>query len=244
MSNNQSATLKFVAGSSNAIALAQAVAAAGALALNGAIGSGAFDAPRRIVINSSSAGDSGLVFTVVGVNRSGAPITEKITGVAAVPGTVSAFDYASVASITSSGAATGNISAGTSNATTIGSSEWMPLNTQITPMQMAIWVTVASANPSTYTIEFTPDDPNVMPYPGGIAQVAGSGAPGTYPQTGQGSIAPQSFIPPGVWADTTLVAKAANGHVVINDCPMFWRLTINAGTTAVTAQGIQAGVRN
>lgn len=254
MANPAVATLIFTAGVANGVCLAQAPAAAGAFTLNGSLviaGVAIFDAPRRVAL-ASTGNEAATIFTITGTARpstgaatgSGPVITEALT----IPnGTIALTqqDFATVTAVATNAIAVGNITVGTSSATTIGSSVWIPLNIHITPMQTEIFVTVAAANPDTYTIEYTPDDPNVMTPPGGTAQVAGSGRPAaTVPYPGSGSTEINSFSPPQAWADTTLVAKNASARSIYNGTAFAWRLTINSGTTAATAQGIQAGIRN
>lgn len=99
------------------LATAQAVAGAGALTLNGALISGgtftSSDYARQIGILSAG-NDAGITFTIVGTDADGKALTEVVTGSAAAPGTAESAGYFfTVASITASGAAAGNVSAGT-----------------------------------------------------------------------------------------------------------------------------------
>lgn len=103
------------------LAEAQAVAGAGALTLNGALiedgiytadGSGKTIYARRIGILSAG-NDAGITFTVVGLDPDKKDQTEVITGSAGAPGTSESTKYWSqIDSITASGAAAGNVSAG------------------------------------------------------------------------------------------------------------------------------------
>lgn len=247
MSQPVSVTCVFVAGDADGYALAQAGVAGTALTLAGALvvaGVGTPDAARRAAITSAGGDESGITFAIVGTNWFGIVIGETMTGPGAGLTVISKYDYKTVVSITPSAATAGNVTAGTSTGTIIGSSQWFPINIQITPVQLEIFCTVAASSPSTYTVEFTPDDPNVMAPPGGTASSLATGVPGTPPWPGSGSIEPRSFSPPQPWADTTLFAKSASARAIYNGVGFAYRLTINEGASAVTMQGIQAGVRN
>lgn len=105
------------AADADGLAEAQAVAGAGALTLNGALISGgtftSADFARQIGILSAG-NDAGITFTIVGTGPDGKDLTEVVTGSAAAPGTAESTGYfLTVASITASGAAAGNVSAGT-----------------------------------------------------------------------------------------------------------------------------------
>lgn len=98
------------------LAEAQAVAGAAALDLNGAlIVDGVFlgDYARQLGILSAG-DDSGITFTVVGTDADGKAQSEAVAGAAGAPGTAETTKYyKTVTSITSSGAAAGNVSVGT-----------------------------------------------------------------------------------------------------------------------------------
>ncbi|MCP3924486.1 MAG: hypothetical protein GY714_18085 [Desulfobacterales bacterium] len=98
------------------LAEAQAVSGAGALTLNGALivdGTFTADYARRIGILSAG-NDSGITFTIVGTDADGFAISEAVTGASAAPGTAeSVLYFKTVASVTASGAAAGNVSVGT-----------------------------------------------------------------------------------------------------------------------------------
>ena len=71
------------------------------------------DFPRKITITSAG-DDSGISFTVVGLNESGTAVNETVTGIDSGVAT-SANYYTSVTSITAVGNPAGNVSAGTAN---------------------------------------------------------------------------------------------------------------------------------
>lgn len=247
MANPFVQTLVFAAAVANGVCLAQTPAAAGAMLINGGLATGGvatFDVARRVVFVSAGA-DSARVFTITGTDRYGNTISEAVTGVTAT-GVVTQLDYKTVTGITVDAATAGAITVGTSDGTfgAVGSGPWLPCHFYITPVQIEHFVTVAAASPATYTVEYTPDDPNVMAPPGGIASSLATAIPGTPPQPGSGTIEPRSFSPPQAWPDQTLVNKNVSARVVYNGVPFAWRLTINSGTTAATLQSIQAGIIN
>lgn len=100
-----------------AVASAVAISTAAGVANNAALTLTASpyvtDFPRKITITSAG-DDSGISFTVVGLNESGTAVTETVTGVDSGVAT-SANYYSSVTSITAVGDPAGNVSAGTAN---------------------------------------------------------------------------------------------------------------------------------
>ena len=111
------------------LAVAQAVAGSQALTLNGALISGGVftgDYARRIGILSAG-NDAGITFTILGTDPDGKALSEAVTGSAAAPGTATSTGYfKTVSSVTSSGAAAGNVSVGTVDEL---STPTIPLNT-------------------------------------------------------------------------------------------------------------------
>jgi hypothetical protein len=101
--------------SANNIAQAQAVGGAIDLTLNGSLvssGVALLNPPRRVVVISAG-DDTGITFTVKGLLSDGVTaVSETITG-ANTSRTSTSNVYSAVSSITSSGAAAGNVSAGT-----------------------------------------------------------------------------------------------------------------------------------
>lgn len=153
--------LQLTAATPTGIALAQAVAGAGNLTLNGSLVVGGVAvtgvantnlAARRIIIASAGA-DSAVVFTVTGTNRYGMPQSETITGVATPTPVQSQYDYQTVTQIAVSGATAGNISAGTN---TVASTDWVQWNI----LEGGWMVGGACSAPAgtTYTLENTWDD--------------------------------------------------------------------------------------
>jgi hypothetical protein len=97
-------------GAVDTIATAQAVAAAGPLTLDGDTDLSSAAAGRNVTITSAG-DDTGITFTVTGVDGHGIPVVEVITGASA--GTAAgAKAFKRVDSVVASGAAAGNVSVG------------------------------------------------------------------------------------------------------------------------------------
>ena len=98
------------------LAEAQAVAGAGELTLNGALivgGTFTGDYARRLGILSAG-DDSGDTFTIVGTDADGKAQTEDLAGDNGAPGTAESVKYyKTVTSVSTDGAAAGNVSVGT-----------------------------------------------------------------------------------------------------------------------------------
>lgn len=210
------------------ICVAQAVAAAGALTLNGALvasGVGVLDSQRRILAGSSST-DVNKTLTITGTNQGGVTISEVLV-LANSPTTVyTTRDFKTVTSIVASAAMSGNITVGTNG---IGSSPWVVDDFTHPYWALRVGVSIASGSVN-FTVDHTYDDPN---------------APGTTlisPPLGY-SIEGQSYKPPLVWSLTALTNKAAAVESGYTDGPIFaHRLTINSGTGVAVMQSIQAGL--
>ncbi len=204
------------------IALAQALAAAGNLTLNGVAvtaGVATLDTARRIGITSAG-NDSGITFTVTGGDYSGNAISEGVTG-ANVGVAVTLQDFLTVSSVRGSGAAAGNVSVGT---TAVGSSQWFPLNIHITPFDVGVQTHVVSGA-ATFDIEVTRQ--RVLSDMQ-IYRVGYSNAPAV----------PFPIPWPGL---TGLVGDALGS---INSVVTAARLTITAGTGTVEVDLDQAGLSN
>lgn len=143
----------------NNIALSQTLGAAGPVALNGAVGSGALDRQRRIIITSAG-NDTAVLFTITGTNDSGAAISEVLAG-ANIGAAASLRDYKSVTSIVSS-AATSAITVGTNG---VGSSRWIKLDNNLTGFFVSV-ADVLVSGAINDTIEYTldnVDDTSIIP---------------------------------------------------------------------------------
>ena len=228
MGNPSSISLQLNAAVANSVCVAQAVAGAGNLTVNGSLATGGvatFDAPRRVLV-ASSGNNAAVVFTVTGLSRDGVVQSETITGLTAGTDAYTELDYASVSSVYSSAACLGNITVGTNG---VGSSEWIMDNFLASFWALAVAVVIDSGS-ATYDVEYTYDDPNKT----GTSQVA-------EPQ--QYSLLPTSYVPPTAWRHPTLrgLTASADGNFA-NQPVMAHRVTVTAGTGQVTMQSMQAGI--
>jgi len=150
----------------NAICVAQTTGAAAALLLNGVI-----DAPHTLretserLIFTSASNNSGITFTVVGVDRSANILTEVVTGSAASQKVFSTTAFWGITSITSSAAVTGNVEVGLNGVATFA-----------TPQHVTIWATTDESGGS-FTITGTDREGRVQSEtlvgPGASATVVG-----------------------------------------------------------------------
>ena len=231
MANPSTLTYQLSASVANGVALSQAVAAAGALTLNGSLvtaGVAILDtrgAARRVLIASSGA-DSAVVFTVTGLSRYGLSHSQNVTGVTSTTSQYTTKDFVTVTSVTASAATAGNITVGTNG---VGSSVWL-----VDDFLCRIWaLSGAIQGPvgTNYTLEHTYDDPN--------AQVGGSLIGAAQWAVGVGTI----DFPPVAWPNAVITNVSGNNEFDYPNHPIFaHRLTINSGTGLVQMQTIQAGV--
>lgn len=116
----QSSTV--IAGSQSPAGAGNLTLAAGATAIDSAIGG-------RLIGITSGGNDAGITFTVTGLDQNGLAATEVITGAAGAPGTaVSTLFYSSISQIHVSGASAGTVTVGTVNTTLSTSSKVIPIN--------------------------------------------------------------------------------------------------------------------
>lgn len=221
-------TMKLAASAATGIALAQTRGSAGNLTLNGSLVTGGvatMDVARRITAVSNSASDNTQTLTIVGTNRSNAPITETIAlnGVTAVS---TQQDFLTVSRETISAALVGNITSGTNST---ASSPWFFDNPHDTPFQLTSAGRIISGA-VTYTLEYTLDDPN-----------APVGGYTTYPIFD--TIEFGSNTPAFPFPDPTINAYTAANFIVTFNGPVFaHRITVNSGTGTLYYQSIQAGI--
>lgn len=196
------------------IRTAGAIAGAGVLTLDGTLVSGGvatLDKPRRIRFTSSG-NDTGINFTIVGTNWSGAAISEVVTGANASTAD-SDLDFATISSIVASGAAAGTVSIGTNG---VAGSEWVAIDPWSLP-NVAIQVNVSGT--LNYTIQSTLDNPNSP----------------TDPVTPENMV----WVPTN---DTAAVGATASLQTNFFFVPAYVRLLINSGSGSATVQVIQSGV--
>ena len=219
----QTLTKTLTAAVVNNVALTQALAAAGALTLNGAAvtaGIAQLDSQRRISILSSG-NDSGLVWTVSGTMQSGATISENVTGGNAVA-VMTLQDFYTVTSVVGSGATAGTVQVGTNST---GSSAWIPVDAFMGPEQFGFNVQLLSGG-ATATIETAADSP-FPPLPIYM--------PG-YSQT---QPIPLPFPLPGI---TAVVGNAQTGLALTGIAA--WRLTLGGAAGSFSAVCLQTGIIN
>jgi hypothetical protein len=214
MQRTTSVTLAPAALSANGISLSQKPAAGGvqALTITGALASAGvatLPQPRRVGI-TSSADDTGRVFTVTGTDRYDRPLTEALVG----PGTgltVSTInDFKTVTGVSVDANTAGNITVGTSG---VMSSQWIPLD-RVSMENLGIGVHQTGV--ANWTVEYTMEDP----FTPGVGFQPDSGIPSFY-------------LTPYPNADLT--AQAAKKAAFMSNQPATAiRLTINSFTAPAT----------
>jgi hypothetical protein len=140
------------AASANNIALSQTPGAAGALTLNGSLvvnGVAILDNPRRVLITTA---DTTHTFTITGTTPTGSVLSESF--LVAGGATYSQLDYATVTSITISGAATAAVTVGTNG---IASTPWVRLDEWASAQ---VGIQCNATGTVNYTVQSTDDDPN------------------------------------------------------------------------------------
>jgi hypothetical protein len=162
------------------------------------------DAPRQIVITSAG-NDSGITFTVVGTGYSGQAQTEVIAGANASTAT-SVLNFATVSSITASGAIAGAVKAGT---TAVAGSRWVRFDSWANA-QSSVQVDVSGT--VNYTVQVTMDDPNDPFSPIAPVNVTWLSSP-----------------------DSNVVSQASAKYSYFAYTPTFARVLLNSGTGSATA---------
>lgn len=197
------------------IRTSSAVAAGGAITLNGTLvvgGVGILDTPRRVLLTTT--GDNtggGKIITLSGTNGSGNAISETILLIGATT-YQSVLDYKTV-SASASAAIVGNLSIGTNG---VASSPWVRLDPWALPnvgVQLDVTGTV------NYDLQQTMDDPNdpTSPVaPGDMTWIAS--------------------------ADTNVVGATASKQTNYLFTPIFARILLNSGTGSVAGKFVQSGV--
>ena len=107
------------------VAASQTPAGAGALTLNGALGTTLDYA--RILLITTVADESGKTLVFVGTDADGNVITEAVTGPNNTTAVTTKY-YKTITSITASGAFTGNVTVGTRGTTLVAASNAIPLD--------------------------------------------------------------------------------------------------------------------
>lgn len=163
--NRNQVTAAAIAAATTNIALSQSLAGAGALTLNGAAATGgvATLTPAQNVVITSAGNDSGLTWTIKGFDYGGSPLSESLAG--ANGAVTSKYIYASVTSISGSGATASTVTAGVSGTVY---SPWLVLGAQRNHYQWTARTFIAAGGASSYNIEVT-SDINLMNQVGGYA---------------------------------------------------------------------------
>jgi hypothetical protein len=169
------------------------------------------DTPRRILI-TAAANESSNTFTIIGTNASGLAQTEVLTGPNAST-TYTNLDFATVTSVSISGAASGAITVGTN---TVASSPWVRFD-EYALSQVAIQATVSGS--VVYTLQQTLNDPN----------------------SPTNSVTPYSTVWINT-NDTALVNASTSLQSSYQYAPTFARIVLTSGTGSVTATFTQFGV--
>ncbi len=207
-------TFTRVLAASNATAVAASQSpAAGVIALNTT--TVILDTQRRVIITSGG-NDTGINFTVFGTNQAGFPIQDTFAGTngTATPAQ-SNLDFLTVTNITHSGSVASTLTAGTNG---VGSSMWQIINWNPTPINMQ-WVIEARTGTANFTLEYTLDDPNILPMTGGL-NAAGLAFPLPVTITTGSATLGTNFTTPFV----------------------AWRLTTTSGTGTLVTRALQAGL--
>lgn len=139
------------------IAAAQTLAAAGNVAINGALATGGVATltsagTARQVLITSAADDTGVVFTIYGTNATGNPIQENLTGTSGSTAT-SALYYRTVTRVYASAATAGDITIGTNG---VGVSRVVNIDTALNPIQVTIVAAVSGT--INYSLQWTDGD--------------------------------------------------------------------------------------
>lgn len=227
-----------VAAAATGLALAQAVGAAGNLALTGTLISGGVytgTGARRMVAVSTDAGDTTQTLTFTGTDRNGYAITEvlALNGVTIV---TTNNDFLTVSRIAVSALTVGNISAGTSAK---ASGQWITIErAKNCPISIQLRTTLVSGA-ATWSVEETMDDPM------GQNGVSGTGQPYDFPLFPVETFPNVTTniggnVPPKVFDDATITAKSATINGTITAPFWAYRLTVTANTGVVQLQGLTA----
>lgn len=183
------------------IAVSGAAAAAITVGVNGVA---TLDTPRLVII-TSAADETGVVFTVVGTDGSGQPQTEAVTGVDT--GAASTLlNFKTVESVTTDGATTGAVQIGTS---AVAHSRWVRFDDYAGDAQVALQATVVGT--VNFTVQTTlqdPDDPVTPVEPVDVTWINSS--------------------------DSNVVGASANQQSTFSVAPIFARVVLNSGSGSVS----------
>jgi hypothetical protein len=152
MANPIQVSLALADAADNNIAASQSPGA-GAITLNGTVGTGTLTTARRVIVTSGG-NDTAITFTVIGTNRNGNAQSETITGASGAAASTTQ-DFLTVTSVTHTGSVAGTVKVGTNG---VASSQWCSINYHTTPVNIGVGVVVSGT--VNFTVEVTYDNPN------------------------------------------------------------------------------------
>lgn len=198
----------------NGIAESQTLAAAGNLSLNGALVSDGVAVlcpygTERAVIVYSTGNDTGITFTVYGVNASGNAVQQTVTGTNN-SSVMTTRLFQKVTRVYASGQTASNVFVGTN---AVLSSRWVALNTNLTPFNVGLAVNVTGT--ISYTVQTTYD--NILE------------------TTAASPSAPELPIVPFAWNISALASKNSDLESSLSMPVTAVRLVLNSGTSSPTA---------
>lgn len=198
----------------NGIAQSQALGSAGYLTLNGSLVSGGVATlcpygTERAVIIKCDGNDTGITYTVYGLNASGNAVQQTVTGVNNNNVTTTML-FSQVTAIYASGAIATTAYAGT---TAVMSSRWVGLSTNLTPFNVGLAVNITGT--INYTVQTTYDD------------ILATTAPSP--------TSPAVPVIPFAWDVTDLASKSADLQSSLTSAVSAVRFVINSGTSSPTA---------
>lgn len=202
---------------SNATAVAASQSpGAGVIALNTT--TVVLDTQRRVIVTSGG-NDTGINFTVVGTNQAGNPITDTFAGTngTATPAQ-SNLDFLTVTGVQHSGSVASTVTVGTNG---VGSSLWQIINWNADPQSLGFVVELRSGA-ANFTLQYTFDDPNILPGTGGL--------------NAAGLAFPLALNLATVTNSTATVDSAFSTPILA------FRLLTNSGTGTLVFRGLQAGL--
>lgn len=116
------------------------------------------EAGRRVIVTSGG-NDTGINFTITGLNSSGMTISDTFAG-ASGGAAQSNLDFVSVSAVTHTGSVASTVTVGTNG---VGSTRWITWNYMITPPLNLAWDAELVSGAVNFSIQYTQDDPNNLP---------------------------------------------------------------------------------
>lgn len=164
----------------------------------------------RLLVITSGGNDTGITFTIVGVDQNGQAATEAVTG-ASGGAAVSTKYYTSVTSITPSGSVATTVTVGTRNTTASAALNVIGLNPYA---RIGSTIQVDVSGTISYTVQMTYDDCQNGANPSNATFFATPASPTAL--TAQ-SAAKYTQMPPAVCGiQLTIPTYSTNGYVILN----------------------------